>query len=115
MAEAPPPLSVEQLMYTYGVDVVRPSHAIRIVTGIGADARGAQAIFGHVHAYARHFPVFDEKAYTGEDAYTDPPATVHFTTGAAGNPEMLVGDVPPPLGKCRRVRRTLLAAGWSRS
>ena len=64
-----------------------------------------------MHAYARHFPVFDEKAYTGEDAYTDPPATVHFTTGAAGNPEMLVGDAPPPLGRCRRARRTLLAVG----
>ena len=63
----------------------------------------AQAIFGHVHAYARHYPAFDEKAFTGEDAYTDPPATVHFTAGAAGNPEMAVGDVPPPLGKCRRV------------
>ncbi len=79
-SKALPALSVEALMQAHGVDV---------------------AIFGHVHAYARHWPVFDEQTLaSGPGAYVDPPATVHFTTGAAGNPEMKLGDLPPPLGAC---------------
>jgi hypothetical protein len=78
-AKAAPLLSVEELMYAHGVDV---------------------AMFGHVHAYARHWPVFREVPFPGPDAYTDPPATVHITNGAAGNPEMLLGDASPPLGAC---------------
>ena len=59
------------------------------------------AIFGHVHAYARHWPAFAEHTLaSGPDAYVDPPATVHFLTGAGGNPEMKLGDTPPPVGPC---------------
>jgi hypothetical protein len=76
---APAGLSVETLLYKHGVDV---------------------AMFGHVHAYARSWPVFNEKTTPGAEAYTDPRATVHFTTGAAGNPEMKLGATPPPLGAC---------------
>ena len=79
-AKALPELSVEALMQQFGVDV---------------------AIFGHVHAYARHWPVFAEHTLaSGPDAYTDPPGTVYFLTGAGGNPEMKLGDLPPPLGPC---------------
>ena len=79
-AKALPEVSVEALMHEHGVDV---------------------AIFGHVHAYARHWPVFAELTLaSGPDAYVDPPGTVHFLTGAGGNPEMKVGELPPPLGPC---------------
>ena len=79
-AKALPELSVEALMHEHGVDV---------------------AIFGHVHAYARHWPAFAEHTLaSGPDAYVDPPATVHFLTGAGGNPEMKLGDTPPPVGPC---------------
>jgi hypothetical protein len=69
----------------------------------------AQALFGHVHAYARHWPTFDERVMaSGAGAYDDPPATVHFTTGAAGNPEMRTGATPPPMGTCGCVRAACL-------
>lgn len=88
-ARVPPPRTafpVEKLFYDNGVDL---------------------AFFGHVHDYERFFPVYDEVVRNGTsvtiDAYHEPAATVHVTTGSGGNPEMInIGTLPPARGPCLR-------------
>ena len=59
--------SIENLFHKHGVDL---------------------ALYGHIHSYARFWPVFAERVLaSGPGAYVNPPATVHVTTGAGGNPE----------------------------
>ena len=57
--------AVEDLLYRHGVDL---------------------AFYGHVHDYTRFLPVYNHTVM-GTD-YTEPKATVHFTIGGGGNPEM---------------------------
>jgi len=57
--------AVEDLLYRHGVDL---------------------AFYGHVHDYTRFLPVYNHTVMDTD--YTEPKATVHFTIGGAGNPEM---------------------------
>ena len=43
------------------------------------------AIWGHVHAYERLWPVYADVVFNGtaEEPYTNPGAPVHITTGSA--------------------------------
>jgi hypothetical protein len=63
-----------------------------------------QAFFGHVHDYERYYPVYDHEVQINPQdppgVYTNPRASVHFTTGAGGNPEMPTGTKAPPGGSC---------------
>ena len=78
---------VEQLFFEQGVDL---------------------AVFGHIHAYERYWPVFDHTVLNGStyvndatgDRYLNPGATVHVTSGAGGNAEMRRGARLPPSGRC---------------
>lgn len=80
---------VEQLFFEQGVDL---------------------AVFGHIHAYERYWPVYNHTVIlngsttsstsTGVDRYLNPGATVHVTSGAGGNAEMRTGPRPPPRGRC---------------
>ena len=110
--------NVERLLYDYGVDL---------------------AFFGHVHDYERYFPVFDEAVEMAgvttaakksedeknvpRDAYFQPRATVHVTTGSGGNKEMLDArrvakealngtTYPPTRGRCADVVGAHRAAPW---
>jgi hypothetical protein len=105
---------VERLLYDHGVDL---------------------AFFGHVHDYERYFPVFDEAVEMAGvttaasennipiDAYFQPRATVHVTTGSGGNKEMLDARrvakealngtaYPPTRGRCADVVGSHRAAPW---
>ncbi|KAI1284906.1 Purple acid phosphatase 21 [Halotydeus destructor] len=69
--------ALEDLLHKYGVDL---------------------AFWGHEHLYERMWPVYDGQVLNGtEQAYTDPPATVHITTGSAGCQERLDPFVKEPL------------------
>ena len=51
------------------------------------------AFYGHVHDYSRYLPAYKDEVVNEEFSqdlsnYTNPLATVHFTIGGAGNPEM---------------------------
>lgn len=64
--------AVEDLLFDYGVDL---------------------AFYGHVHDYSRFLPTYNDTVVNEEfmedlSNYTNPKATVHFTIGGAGNPEM---------------------------
>lgn len=106
--------NVERLLYDHGVDL---------------------AFFGHVHDYERYFPVFDEAVEMAGvttaasennipiDAYFQPRATVHVTTGSGGNKEMLDARrvakealngtaYPPTRGRCADVVGSHRAAPW---
>jgi 3',5'-cyclic AMP phosphodiesterase CpdA len=78
---------IEELLYDFNVDI---------------------AVFGHVHCYQRHFPVYDYRPFNttmGEtfDQYVNPKAPIHVISGAAGNSEMSLGDEEypnPSIGSC---------------
>lgn len=78
---------IEELLYQFNVDI---------------------AVFGHVHCYQRHLPVYDYRPYNitmGKtfDQYVNPKAPIHVVSGAAGNSEMSLGDGEypnPSLGPC---------------
>ena len=63
--------AIEDLLFEYGVDL---------------------AFYGHVHDYTRYLPAYNDSVtddYSSDlSNYTNPSATVHFTVGGAGNPEM---------------------------
>ena len=107
-------MNVERLLYDHGVDL---------------------AFFGHVHDYERFFPVYDEAVEMAgvttaasedddpADAYFQPHATVHVTTGSGGNKEMLDASRvakeaendavrPPRRGRCANAVGRHRAAPW---
>lgn len=74
---------VEALFHEFGVDL---------------------ALYGHVHAYERMRDVFEltpggAAGLPGVECEA-PTATVHVTTGGAGNREMRSAGAPPPRGPC---------------
>ncbi|XP_067120071.1 acid phosphatase type 7-like [Centruroides vittatus] len=62
---------LEEILYKYGVDL---------------------AIWGHQHSYERTWPLYDNKVYNGSIwlPYHNPKATVHITSGCAGNKERVL-------------------------
>ncbi|XP_015904511.1 acid phosphatase type 7 [Parasteatoda tepidariorum] len=59
---------LEEILYKHGVDV---------------------AFWGHNHCYERLFPTYDGEVYNGSfsEPYRNPRATIHITSGVAGNQE----------------------------
>ncbi|XP_023227266.1 acid phosphatase type 7-like [Centruroides sculpturatus] len=59
---------LEPLLYNYGVDL---------------------AFWAHEHSYERMWPLYNKRVYKGskESPYFNPRATIHITTGSAGNRE----------------------------
>ena len=86
--------AVEDLFHEFGVSR-RLLHSFLCASDRDSSASWLQvdlAFYGHVHDYSRYLPAYNDSVvggpYTDLGRYTDPNATVHFTVGGAGNPEM---------------------------
>ncbi|KDD74161.1 hypothetical protein H632_c1520p0 [Helicosporidium sp. ATCC 50920] len=69
------------------------------------------AVYGHIHCYARSWPVFNKTVVGAQggagrpgDVLINPRAPVHVTSGAGGNREMTQGQLPPPVGPCNTTK-----------